>query len=153
MSVHVAERTRLDAVERVEELSTVSRYQGQRFDRLVHLTQRIFDVPMVAINVVGDDVQVTKAGVGIETGTITRRADSFCAHAIEQDGALQVPDARLDPRFADNPLVQGDPHIRFYTGQPLSTKDGDRIGALCLVEDQPRVLEDDGVSLLRELAD
>jgi hypothetical protein len=123
-------------------------------DRIVQLAARIFDVPMVAVNILRGDIQVTAAGLGaIVTGLVTPRDESFCDHTIRTPDPLVVADARADSRFADNPSVIGDPNIRFYAGQPLAAPTGERIGALCLVDDRPRDLTDDQIDLLRELAD
>jgi hypothetical protein len=123
-------------------------------DRIVQLTARIFDVPMVAVNILRGDIQVTAAGLGaIVTGLVTPREESFCDHTIRTPDPLVVADARADSRFAENPSVIGDPNIRFYAGQPLAAPTGERIGALCLVDDRPRDLTDDQIDLLRELAD
>jgi serine phosphatase RsbU (regulator of sigma subunit) len=97
---------------------------------------------------------VTAAGLGaIETGQVTPREESFCDHTIRTPGPLVVADARTDSRFSTNPSVTGDPNIRFYAGQPLAAPTGERIGALCLVDDRPRRLTDDQIDLLRVLAD
>ena len=77
---------------------------------------------------------------------------AFCAHAILKDEVLIVPDAFLDPRFADNPLVTGEPHVRFYAGCPLKLPDGNFMGTLCLIDTQPRQLDDRKINLLRDLA-
>ena len=76
---------------------------------------------------------------------------AFCAHAILEDEVLIVPDAFLAPRFADNPLVTGEPHVRFYAGCPLKLPDGNFMGTLCLIDTQPRQLEDRKIKLLRDL--
>ncbi|WP_206051487.1 SpoIIE family protein phosphatase [Nocardioides ferulae] len=146
-----SERQRLAALDELELLEAASGTSDERFDRVVRLAQKIFGVPMVAVNLIGADSQVTKAGVGIE-GSIPR-AEAFCDHTIRGSGPVVVSDARLDPRFADNPRVAGDEGIRFYAGQPLAAPGGERIGALCLVSHEPREISDAELSMLRDLAD
>jgi diguanylate cyclase (GGDEF)-like protein len=77
---------------------------------------------------------------------------SFCSHTIVNDGMLVVPDTRTDPRFCDNPYVTSAPYIRFYAGYPLAVPGGSRLGALCLVDFDPRNFGDEDVALLRDLA-
>ena len=83
----------------------------------------------------------------------TDRDVSFCSHALGQPEVFVVPDARLDVRFADNPLVTGDPHIRFYAGVPLQSPTGHDIGTLCIIDRRPRVgFSDADKATLRMLA-
>jgi hypothetical protein len=148
---------RFGVLENLEALPVASQARAVTFatlDRIVELAARIFDVPMVAINILRGDIQVTAAGLGaIETGLVTPREESFCDHTIRTPGPLVVADARADTRFSAKPSVTGDPNIRFYAGQPLAAPTGERIGALCLVDDRPRDLTDDQIDLLRVLAD
>lgn len=128
--------------------------QLKALDRIVDFAARVFEVPMVAVNLVRGDVQVTAAGVGgIETGQVTPREDTICDRTIRTPDPLLVRDALADPRFAGLPGVSGEPHVRFYAGQPLSAPTGERIGALCLVGDQPRDMTREQLGLLRVLAD
>jgi PAS domain S-box-containing protein len=83
----------------------------------------------------------------------TSRGISFCGHAILNSSLLVIEDASLDPRFSDNPLVTGDPHIRFYAGAPLHNSEGFRLGTLCLIDRVPRTFGEEDESLLREIAD
>lgn len=148
---------RFGVLEDLEALPAASHARAATFamlDRIVELAARIFDVPMVGINILRGDVQVTAAGLGaIKTGLVTPREESFCDHTIRTPGPLVVADAQADSRFSANPSVTGDPNIRFYAGQPLAAPTGERIGALCLVDDRPRELTEDQIQLLRVLAD
>ena len=123
----------------------------ERFDRLTRLTRRLFGVPIAVVSLVDSDRQWFKSVVGLDAAE-TPRAHSFCAHAILSEDVMVVPDALLDPRFADNPAVTGPPHVRFYAGCPLSLADGSRVGTLCLVDHRPRRLDEAAVGLLRDLA-
>lgn len=109
----------------------------QRFDRLVEFAADEFDVPIALISMIDRDRQWFKARVGLDVCE-TSREISFCGHAIMQDDLFEVLDATQDPRFADNPLVVGAPHIRFYVGAPLALPDGSKIGTLCLIDVRPR---------------
>jgi GAF domain-containing protein len=113
----------------------------QRFDKLVAFAASEFDVPIVLFSLVEHDRQWFKAKVGIQACS-TGRDVSFCAHAILQPALFIVPDATVDERFADNPLVTGAPHIRFYAGAPLILPTGEAIGTLCLIDTQPRQLDE-----------
>src|SRR6516165_6239377 len=90
----------------------------ERFDRITRLLTRVMGVPMAFLSLVDADRQWFKSSCGLSMPQ-TPRAVSFCGHAILSDEPLVVPDAAKDERFRDNPLVTGEPHIRFYAGQPL----------------------------------
>jgi len=108
-----------------------------RFDDLVDLAARICEAPTALISLVDDDIQWFKARVGLDVDC-TPRGVSFCDHAMREHEVMVVPDATLDPRFADNALVTGAPHIRFYAGAPLVTPEGLPIGSLCVIDYRPR---------------
>ena len=93
---------------------------GAGFDRLVSLAARLFNVPIALVSLVDDERQWFKARCGLDVEQ-TPRSISFCVYAILGDDVMVVPDATLDPRFAENPLVTGGPRIRFYAGAPLIT--------------------------------
>jgi diguanylate cyclase (GGDEF)-like protein/PAS domain S-box-containing protein len=107
------------------------------FDRLAELAARLFDVPIALISLLDADRQFFKARVGIDICETSREL-SFCSHAIMQDEILFVPDASKDARFYKNPLVMGEPHIRFYAGKPLATRTGEKIGTVCLIDSKAR---------------
>ena len=87
-------------------------------DRITRTARYLFNVPTCLITLVAADRQIVKSHIGLEINE-TPRDQAFCAHAILRDQVLVVPDAALEPRFADNPLVTGPPFIRFYAGAPL----------------------------------
>lgn len=122
------------------------------FDALVHAAALVCDVPMSLISLIDEDRQWFKANVGLEGVTETPRDLAFCAHAILDDGILEVTDATADPRFADNALVTGDPRIRFYAGATLRLRDGTHAGTLCVIDRQPRQLDTAQRALLSLLA-
>ncbi|OYY94036.1 MAG: hypothetical protein B7Y41_08875 [Hydrogenophilales bacterium 28-61-23] len=123
-----------------------------RFDRLTRLAQQMFGTQMALVSLVDAERQWFKSRQGLDACQ-TGRDISFCGHAILGTDIFHVADAMRDPRFADNPLVTGPPHIRFYAGAPLSTKDGYRIGTLCIIDDQSRQLTAAELRTLRDLAD
>jgi phosphoribosyl 1,2-cyclic phosphodiesterase/DNA-binding response OmpR family regulator len=122
----------------------------ERFDRLTRLARRVFDVPMALVTLVDADRQWFKSRQGVEAEQTPREA-AFCTYAIHGDETFVVPDARLDPRFADNPLVAGEPRIRFYAGHPVRIGPH-RIGTLCLGDRRPRDLTDADRRTLEDLA-
>ncbi len=145
----VAEETRLQALGALRLLDTP---REERFDRIVRLAKRLFDVPMAVVSLIDEDRQYHLAEIGVGIDEVPR-SDSFCHYTIQDTVAMVVTDPAHDPRFADNPFVTGDHPIRFYAGQPLATPAGVNVGALCIVDDRPRDLTPDQVLLLRELAD
>ena len=144
----VDEAARLEALHRLNVLDTEPE---ERFDRLTRLARRVFNVPIALVSLVDTERQWFKSAAGLDV-IETPRDVSFCGHAILGDQILMICDAVLDERFYDNPLVLGDPGIRFYAGCPLKVANGDKVGTLCLIDTLPRVLSDDERELLRDLA-
>jgi GAF domain-containing protein len=131
------EERRLRALHGVEILDTPAE---KAFDDLVRLAAYVCETPIAAVSFVDHDRQWFKAKVGLEVPE-TKRDISFCAHAVTlPDEPLIVPDASLDVRFSDNPLVTGEPKIRFYAGAPLVTEDGLVLGTLCVIDHVPKEL-------------
>lgn len=122
------------------------------FDEITHYAASRFNVSTALISLVDANRQWFKSCVGLEGVSQTERDVSFCAHAILDDKPFIVPDALADIRFADNPLVVGQPYIRFYAGAPLITTEGHRIGTLCLFDQKPRSLSASEEAELVELA-
>jgi diguanylate cyclase (GGDEF)-like protein len=123
----------------------------ERFDRITRLAIRLFGVPIALISLIDEDRQWFKSRQGLALGE-TPRIMSFCAHAIEGAGVMQVRDAQDDLRFADNPLVLGDPNIRFYAGCPIAAPDGTKLGTICVIAREPRVLSEADLQVLSDLA-
>lgn len=123
----------------------------ERFDRLTRLACRLFDVPVAAVSLVDANRVWFKSCAGAERVSIPCDL-SFCAHFIDAGDVLLIPDATQDPRFANNPLVLNDPHYRFYVGCPLRMADGTVLGALCLLDTQPRTFNADDLVSLQDLA-
>jgi len=143
----VDESKRLEALRAYRILDTDPE---QAFDDLTILASQICDTPIALISIVDEKRLWIKSRVGINAQE-TSRDISFCARAIEQEGLFIVPDALGDARFRENPLVLGDPRIRFYAGAPLMTRDGDALGTLCVIDREPRSLSDDQLAALRAL--
>jgi sigma-B regulation protein RsbU (phosphoserine phosphatase) len=144
-----------DEAERLADLQSLAILDTpseERFNRIVRLATAMFDVPIAYIAMVDADRQWFKAKCGL-TSDETGRDVSFCGHAILGDGPLIIPDAREDDRFADNPLVVGEPFVRFYAGHPLAGRDGKNVGTLCLVDRKPRTLTLRETNMLRNLAE
>jgi len=138
-------------------LRTLERYDvleappTDAFDRITRLATRLFGVPIAMINFIDQEHQWCLSAHGLAPGRADREV-SFCARAIQQRDVMVVPDAREDPRFADNPFVTGEPHIRFYAGAPLTAPNGYRLGTLCLIDDAPRSFSDEDRDTLTDLA-
>ncbi|MHB1565165.1 MAG: putative bifunctional diguanylate cyclase/phosphodiesterase [Acidiferrobacter sp.] len=142
------ESQRLAALHRLAILDTSPE---ERFDRITRLARQLFGVPMALISLIDGDRQWFKSKHGIDVCE-TPRDVSFCAHAILQDDAMVIPDARLDERFCGNPLVTGEPFIRFYAGKPLLDAEGHRLGTLCILDTCPRQFGETHRQALRDLA-
>ena len=121
------------------------------FERVTDMAARLFDVPMALVSLVDRERQWFKSCFGIDTRQ-TSRDLAFCAHAILTPSVMVIPNATLDPRFVDNPLVTGPMHIRFYAGAPLKTSDGFSLGSLCIIDTKPRAMSPDEVDTLAQLA-
>ncbi|WP_376960198.1 EAL domain-containing protein [Azospirillum sp. A26] len=147
--VPAREEDRLATLQRYELLDTPAE---AAFDQITRLAAKLLKVPVALISLVDRDRQWFKSRVGLPVQE-TPREHAFCAHALESDTLLVVGDAWQDERFADNPLVTGDPNIRFYAGAPLRTADGLALGTICVIDDQPRpALTPEEEEALRDLS-
>jgi GAF domain-containing protein len=123
----------------------------ERFDDLTRLAATICGTPISVISLVDEERQWFKSKIGVEVCQ-TAREHAFCSHAIMSAELFVVPDATQDPRFATNPLVLGEPHIRFYAGAPLAAPNGHNMGALCVIDRVPRQLGREQLEGLRILS-
>ena len=142
------ESERLQALRALHVLDTPAE---ANFDTLTALAAQLLGVPIVLISLIDEHRQWFKSRVGVSV-TETSRSVSFCGHAINSKDLFVVEDARRDPRFADNPLVVGEPQVRFYAGAPLALSSGEVIGTLCAIDHAPRQLADAERSVLQVLA-
>ena len=144
----VDEHVRLSALESTRLLDTDAE---ERFDRYTRLVRKLFDVPIALVSLVDRDRQWFKSRQGLDARE-THRDISFCGHAILKDEVFVIEDASRDVRFDDNPLVSGQPNIRFYAGAPINTPDGQRVGTLCIIDSQPREIATVDIDSLSDIA-
>lgn len=142
------ETARLETLRQYQVLDTDAE---EAFDDLTRLTAYVCKTPTALISLVDKNRQWFKARVGIKARESARDI-SFCGHAITQKGCFIVEDALLDDRFADNPMVTGEPFVRFYAGMPLLSPEGFAIGTLCVMDRQPRILTEGQIGALEILA-
>ncbi|CTQ54551.1 putative diguanylate cyclase AdrA [Roseibium album] len=139
--------------ERLNALSALQIMRSERlpeYDAVVETLASIFDCPISLVSLVGEDEQWFKAKCGLEVDG-TPRDISFCQHAILSDDLFVISDAKADERFKDNPLVTGEPNIRFYAGCPLSIDGKNRLGTLCVIDREPRTPTEMQLTQLRRL--
>jgi diguanylate cyclase (GGDEF)-like protein len=149
---HAREAARLITLHSLGLLDTAGE---DRFDEVTRLACRFLDVPVALVSLIDADRQWFKSHQGLTAGQAegTDRDFAFCSHAIvSDDEVFVVDDASVDPRFADNPLVTGEPDIRFYAGVPIRAPDGLPMGTLCVIDRSPRALAHHERSVLVDLA-
>jgi len=142
------EKQRLEALQRLELLDTEPEPE---FDELVKLAAAICGTPISLVTLLDERREWFKASIGMDAAE-TPREISFCSHTILQPDVFLVTDAEVDPRFADNPLVTGEPHIGFYAGIPITSPDGFAVGTLCVIDRKPRQLTQLQLDMLTMLA-
>lgn len=137
-------------------LEVLSRYQLSReseedFENMVALATLLCKAQTGLVSILEEDHQWFKARRNMAAPG-TSRDVAFCAHTIQTNDIMVVPDAQKDPRFQDNPLVTGEPFIRFYAGVPIKSKEGPPLGTLCVIDNYPRSLTDEQQRALYHLA-
>jgi PAS domain S-box-containing protein len=141
---------RIDALRQLELLDTGPE---ERFDRITRTAASLLEVPIALVDLVDDRRQWAKSAVGFDQGAAEPRQVSFCAHIVGDAAPLLVPDARADERFADNPMVTGDPPgLRAYYGVPVRGPSGHVLGSLCVADRRPRQLDEAQLRVLADLA-
>lgn len=143
-----AEERRLAALHRTGLLDSL---REECFDRVVRLAAELCETPIALFSLVDRTRQWFKSSVGLDACE-TPRDVSFCARAVAANEVLTVGDAVGDVRFANNALVTGPPHIRFYCGVPVHDPSGEPLGTLCVIDRVPRLLEPQQEQLLGQLA-
>lgn len=135
----------------LQDMLLLSTPDEELFDRVTRTTKRVFDAPVVLVSLIDAQRQWFKSCIGLNVRE-TSRDISFCGHAVAEDQMLVIPDTMADPRFADNPLVTGAPHIRFYAGRPVRNLAGYAVGTLCVIDQKPRAFDRAERELLDDLA-
>ena len=146
--LHPHEKLRLQAL---MELDVLDSEEDVDFDNITKLASSICGTEISLISLVDSKRQWFKSKFGL-SATETDRNIAFCSHAILQENVFEIPNATLDERFNDNPLVTGDPNIRFYAGAPLVTSSGMPIGTLCVIDSETRKLTQEQLFALRVLS-
>lgn len=142
------EADRLAALDRYDILDSPAEAS---FDRITGLVRTVLGVPMAAVSLIDRDRQWFKSHPGIAAAE-TPRNIAFCNQTIALGGPLVVPDARVDPRFAANPLVAAAPFVVSYAGVPLTSRDGFHVGTLCALDNDARSFTSVEVEILTSLA-
>ena len=143
---HAADRSRV-----LKQLGILDSGAEDAFDELVRLASDICDAPISVVTLLDEDRQYFKAQVGLDRDG-TPIDQSICAHAVHEPEFLEIADTTADPRTLDNPLVTGDPKLRFYAGAVLKTDEGVPLGTLCVLDTKPRRLTDHQRDALRVLS-
>ncbi|WAM53493.1 GAF domain-containing protein [Vreelandella venusta] len=135
----------------LRQLALLDTSPEERFDRIARLAIQFFGVEAALVTLVDEDRQWFKSRQGIAL-TQTCRTESFCAHAIQEEGIFEIEDASQDSRFKDFVLVKAHQGIRFYAGVPMTTTNGFKVGTFCLIDSVPRRLNEQQRQVLRDLA-
>jgi len=147
----VVDTTELNRLSAVRKLEILDSENEKDFDDLVSLAVLVFEVPISTVTIMDSYRQWFKASVGLNVKE-TPRDISFCNHTIQQFEPMIVPDASLDSRFVNNPLVTGDPHLAFYAGVPLLNSDNLAIGTFCIMDSKPKQLTAKQIEILNAIA-
>lgn len=140
-----------ERLEALKSLGILDTQRDEQFDRITRLALKVFDVPISTLTLIDDKREWFKScqGLPVREGA---RAISFCGHALLSEDIMIIPDTQKDVRFASNPMVRGEPHIRFYAGVPVKDINGYRLGVFCIKSREPRELSLEDQQLLKDLA-
>lgn len=144
-------RNETERIQLLHDLLILDTPPEERFDSITSYCAARFQVEIAVVSLVDVNRQWFKSICGLDAKE-TPRDISFCGHAILADDVMEIRDASLDPRFADNPLVIGLPYIRFYAGAPLKHSSGHNLGTLCLIDSSPKHLQPEELEHLKTLA-
>eukprot|EP00899_Mesostigma_viride_P020559 jgi/Mesvir1/28504/Mv06274-RA.1 len=144
---HMQEEQRLDTLRSLQVLDTEAE---PKYDLITALASKLFHTNIALVSLVDNERQWFKSAAGLDARE-THRDMAFCAHAILQEDVFQIPDATIDNRFAENPLVTSGPRVRFYAGVPLKMDNGHNVGTLCVIDARPKTLKPNEVELLKQL--
>ena len=147
MQVPLAPANEVERLAALESYAVLDTPPDASLDALTALVANLLDMPIALVSLVDLERQWFKSRFGLDT-LETPRSVSFCGHVVESGDRLVVNDARHDPRFSDNPLVESAPSVRFYAGYPLSTPEGMTLGTLCVIDQKPRALNAQQAQLL-----
>src|ERR1700744_582893 len=134
----------------VERFKALDLDTDMEFKEFVQMASAFCNTPIALITLLEEDVQWLKVKKGTDVEKMPTKT-SFCTHTIQHDEVMMVSDAKQDERFADNPIVVGEPNIRFYAGTPLITREGQHIGTLCVFDVIPHELNSDQLQMLKML--
>jgi PAS domain S-box-containing protein len=141
----------LERLQAVNRFLTLEINKEKELRDIVKMASEICGTSTALITLLDDKTQFIKFKVGFDKET-TAKKDAFCSHVIEQNEVMMVPDALMDVRFVENPLVTGNPNIRFYAGAPLTTQDGHNLGSLCVIDQSPKLLSQLQLQMLEVLS-
>ncbi|MEC9282061.1 MAG: ATP-binding protein [Bdellovibrionota bacterium] len=144
----------IDELERLDELESFEILDSEaqvEFDQLTELAQKLFNMPIVLVSLIDAERQWFKSKQGLDACE-TGRDVSFCGHAILGDEIFEIKNSMQDERFADNPLVTGEPKVIYYIGCPLKTPTGYKVGTLCMIDHKPNSLTDEQKHIFQILA-
>jgi diguanylate cyclase (GGDEF)-like protein len=144
-------RSEDERLEKLAEFDILDTPNEESFDRVARLISQIFGVEIGIVSMIDGHRQWYKAIEGLASRETTL-SETFCRYTMQGETALVVPDATLDQRFSDNPMVTGGPGVRFYAGVPLRTREGHNLGTLCAIDSRPRDFGQKDVAILEDLA-
>ncbi len=135
----------------LDQLGLVDMARDPVLDEITNLAQELFDTPMVGLTFIDNERQFRVSAIGLPADDIPR-SEAFCDITIRRAEHFVIEDTLLDPRYSSNSAVRNPPYVRFYAGYPVETLDGHRVGALCIMDVQPRSFTSQDATLLRTLA-